>query len=66
MMIIEIIKNRAVCRLRGLAEDESGMGVVEVVLIILVLVGLAVLFKSNITGVVRTLLASIRSQTTNF
>ncbi|MBR3644887.1 MAG: hypothetical protein IKN54_00560 [Lachnospiraceae bacterium] len=53
-------------RTKKIADDECGMGVVEVVLIILVLVGLAVIFKSNITSIVRSLLASVRSQTTNF
>ena len=31
--------------------DESGMGVIEIVLIILVLVGLALVFKEQISGV---------------
>ena len=31
--------------------DESGMGVIEIVLIILVLVGLALVFKGQISGV---------------
>lgn len=35
-------------RLKEFLQDESGMGVIEVVLIILVLVGLALVFKNQI------------------
>ena len=41
--------------------DEDGMGVVEVVLITIVLVGLVVLFKKQITDLVN----SVLSKTTN-
>ena len=34
-------------RMLNLIKDESGMGVVEIVLIIIVLVGLVILFKSK-------------------
>lgn len=63
---IRNIEKHVMLRTKKIADDECGMGVVEVVLIILVLVGLAVIFKSNITSIVRSLLASVRSQTTNF
>jgi Sec-independent protein translocase protein TatA len=43
-------------------EDESGMGVVEIVLIIIVLVGLVILFKDKITSLVETLLSKMTSQ----
>lgn len=42
--------------------DESGMGVVEVVLIIIVLVGLVMLFKKQITSLVNMLLSKMSSQ----
>lgn len=42
--------------------DESGMGVVEIVLIIIVLVGLVILFKRQITSLVNTLLSKMSSQ----
>ena len=41
--------------------DESGMGVVEVVLIIIVLVSLVILFKSTITALLNTLLSTMTS-----
>lgn len=43
-------------------DDESGMGVVEVVLIIIVLVGLVMLFKKQITSLVNMLLSKMSSQ----
>ena len=43
-------------------KNEEGMGVVEVVLIILVLVGLALLFKSQITGIANGIFRSIKEQ----
>lgn len=46
--------------------DEDGMGVVEVILIILVLVGLALLFKEQITSVAEGIFSSIESQVSEF
>lgn len=43
-------------------EDESGMGVVEIVLIIIVLVSLVVIFKKQITSLVSTLVSKMSSQ----
>ena len=46
--------------------DESGMGVIEIVLIILVLVGLALVFKEQISGVSNGVYESINEQIENF
>ena len=46
--------------------DESGMGVIEIVLIILVLVGLALVFKEQISGVANGVYESINEQIENF
>lgn len=43
-------------------KDEGGMGVVEVVLITIVLVGLVILFKSQITALVNSILAKMFNQ----
>ena len=43
-------------------KDEDGMGVVEVVLITLVFVGLVILFKSQITALVNSILAKMFNQ----
>lgn len=42
--------------------DEEGMGVVEIILIIIVLVGLVVLFKSQITSLIQNILSKMTTQ----
>ena len=42
--------------------DEDGMGVVDVVLITIVLVGLVVLFKKQITDLVNSVLSKMTNQ----
>ena len=49
-------------KIKDFWDDESGMGVVEVVLIIIVLVGLVMLFKKQITSLVNMLLSKMSSQ----
>lgn len=53
-------------RLKKLLKDESGMGVIEIVLIILVLVGLALVFKNQISAVANGVYSSIREQVDSF
>lgn len=43
--------------------DESGMGTVEVVLIIVVLVGLVLIFQEQIKGLVETIFGKITEDT---
>jgi Flp pilus assembly pilin Flp len=43
--------------------DESGMGTVEVILIIVVLIGLVVVFKKQISGIVEDVFKTIREET---
>jgi len=43
-------------------KEEDGMGVVEIVLIIIVLVGLVVLFKDKITSIVNVILSKMTTQ----
>ncbi|MBD5480559.1 MAG: hypothetical protein HDQ99_13700 [Lachnospiraceae bacterium] len=47
---------------RDFLREEDGMGTVEVILIIVVLVGLVVLFKNQITAIVQALFSKITSQ----
>lgn len=47
--------------LREFLNDESGMGVVEIILIIVVLIGLVVIFQSNIKSVVSSIFTKINS-----
>ena len=49
-------------KIKNFWDDESGMGVVEVVLIIIVLVGLVMLFKKQISSLVNMLLSKMSSQ----
>lgn len=48
--------------LRNIFKDKKGMGTVEVILIV-VLVGLVIIFKGKITGVVNDIFEKIVSQT---
>ena len=48
---------------RQFLTEEDGMGTVEVILIIVVLVGLVVIFKEKITDIVNSIFAKITSQT---
>lgn len=56
---MNVCKNMAM----RLWRDESGMGTVEVVLIIVVLVGLVLIFQEQIKGLVETIFGKITSDT---
>ncbi|MCQ2491469.1 MAG: hypothetical protein MJ087_00310 [Lachnospiraceae bacterium] len=43
--------------------DESGMGVVEVILIIVVLIGLVLIFQEQLTKIVKNVLSTISNGT---
>ena len=45
--------------------DESGVGVVEIILILVVLISLVLLFKEQITSLVKTTLTKIKNQGTS-
>ena len=45
-----------------LKEDEQGIGVVEVILILLVLVGLVIIFKDQIVSLAKSVFSNITSQ----
>lgn len=49
-----------------LFRDDSGMGVIEVVLIIMVLIGLAIVFKTQISSIANGLYTSIKTQLKGF
>lgn len=48
---------------RDFMEEEDGMGTVEVILIIVVLVGLVIIFKNQIGSIIETLFEKITRQT---
>lgn len=45
--------------LRSFLKDESGMGTIEIVVIVAVLVGLALIFKDGITNFINKLMKEI-------
>lgn len=49
-------------RIRELVADESGVGVVEIILILVVLISLVILFKGQLTSLVTGILQKITSQ----
>ena len=62
--IIEFIKDKMMCireRVAMLISEEDGMGTVEVVLIIVVLVGLVLIFKNQIADIVGGIFETIQS-----
>ena len=48
--------------IRGFWKDESGVGVVEIILILVVLISLVLLFKEQITSLVKSTLTKIKNQ----
>ena len=46
-------------------QDERGVGVVEIILILVVLISLVLLFKEQITSLVKTVLTKIKNQGTS-
>lgn len=60
--MIDYFKNK----MTKFLSDEEGMGVVEIVLIVLVLVGLAFIFKTQITQITNGVFNSIKVQVGKF
>lgn len=53
---------RKMKEIREILADERGVGVVEVILILVVLIGLVLIFKSQLTGLVETIFQKITSE----
>ena len=49
-------------RLKQVLQEEDGTGVVEVILILVVLIGLVLIFKSQLTSLVETIFEKITSE----
>ena len=49
-------------RLKQVLQVEDGIGVVEVILILVVLIGLVLIFKSQLTSLVETIFEKITSE----
>lgn len=50
------------CRFNNFLKDESAVGVVELVLILVVLIGLVLIFKQQLTQIVTSIFQTIRSK----
>ena len=48
--------------IKNFFSEDDGIGVVEIILILMVLVGLVVLFKKEITGLIKDILSKATSQ----
>ncbi|MCR5399602.1 MAG: hypothetical protein K6E68_08755 [Lachnospiraceae bacterium] len=48
-------------RVRNFLRNEEGMGTVEIILIIVVLISLVIIFKSQLTSLVNTIFTKITS-----
>ena len=48
--------------IRGMLEEEDGVGVMEVVLILVVLIGLVIIFKEQITKLLENIFKEVNSQ----
>ena len=46
----------------GFAEEEDAVGVVEIILILVVLIGLVIIFKEQLTELVQSILSKIAKQ----
>lgn len=58
-----VMGNNKLKSFRQFLTEEDGMGTVEVILIIVVLVGLVIVFKEKITEVVNSIFTKITNQT---
>lgn len=61
MILLTFVGKGGERMLRRLFRDESGMGVVEVILIIVVLVGLVIIFQTNMKSIVASIFSTIQS-----
>ena len=52
--------------IKDLIYEEDGMGTVEIILIIVVLVGLVIIFRNQITSIVNSLFSKITDKTDTF
>lgn len=53
-------------RIKQFLREEDGMGTVEIILIIVVLIGLVIIFRNEITDIVQSLFDQITERTSSF
>ena len=52
--------------LKQFLREEDGIGVVEIILIIVVLIGLVIIFRTQLTSIVNTIFSKINSRVSGF
>ena len=60
--LLKRLKDAVSSAVREVAADEDGVGVVEIILILVVLIGLVVLFKKQLVSLVTGILEKITNQ----
>ena len=58
--------NNLYFKFMNLMQDEEGLGTLEIILIIVVLIGIAILFRDRITGFVENILDRIGDEIDSF
>lgn len=64
--IIYKLKSGTFKTLNRLSDDNRGLGTLEIVLIIIVILGLLVIFRKNIESIINTVFTKIQSQVNSF
>ena len=59
--LLKRLKDAVSSAVREIAEDEEGVGVVEIILILVVLISLVVIFKKQVTQIVKDILSRAAS-----
>lgn len=62
MLVLNTFKDKIKEKFMKFIHKEDGMGVVEIILITIVLISLVIIFKSQISGLVNTILGKMSSQ----
>ncbi len=62
-MTDKLFRFNKIKRLREFAVDECGLGTVEIILIMVVLIGLVIIFKNQLNTLVKGIFEKITSQT---
>lgn len=62
MLVLNNFKGKIKEKFMKFIHQEDGMGVVEIILITIVLISLVIIFKSQISGLVNTILGKMSSQ----
>ena len=58
---IRRLKKEAISTMKRFWKEEDGMGSVEIILIVVILIGLVILFKDSITEIVKNAIKQIES-----